>query len=586
MGNKGPTVAAAYPVRRNASAGPETHTVTTPSSRGVFVAMPTDRHHTVSAVIAQTLARHVGHCFGLMGNGNAYLLDALADTDVTYVPVRHEVAAVVAADAYYRTSGRIAAATATYGAGYTNTITGLAEAVRARTPLLFVVGDHPTTGPRSWDVDQQGISAAVGARTFVVGTADAATSTIRALQYALDHRAPAVLAIPYDLAAVEAGPQLPAGELIMPTPLAPDQSQIPSLARILDGARHPLLLAGRGAWLSGAAEVLARLAYRIGALTTTSAGAPRAVGPSPDGLDVDLGICGGFADDDAAKLINSADLVLVAGARLNPFTLRHQTAFAPDATVIQIDVAERPTHPVVDHFLRGDVRLSAEALLAELDGEPVHRWRDQAANRPDHRDPGTGLASDGLLDPRTVAYRLNQILPTDRTVVSDGGHFIGWAPTYWDIPAPNRLTLVGTEFQAIGLGFPSAVGAGAAVPDSTIVLTTGDGGGLMALADLDSMIRTVRRGVIVVWNDGYYGAELHQYGSKGLDTGPMRIRTADFAGLGRALGADGAVITTPDDLDQLESWLGTHADGVFVADCRVSPHVRAPYMTTQLNLTS
>ncbi|QDP97378.1 thiamine pyrophosphate-binding protein [Microlunatus elymi] len=548
--------------------------------------MSTDPEFTVSGVIAQTLARHLRHCFGLMGNGNAYLLDALAGTDVPFVAVRHEAGAVVAADAYYRACGRIAAATTTYGAGYTNTVTALAEAVRARTPLLLVTGDQPSTGARPWDVDQPGIAAAVGARTFVVGTDDAAAMTVAALQYALDHRAPVVLSIPYDLAAAGAGVQPTAAELIMPAPLAPDRTQIPALAGILDRAQHPLVLAGRGAWLSGASDVLARLAHRIGALTATSAGAPGVIGPAPDGLEVDLGICGGFADDDAAKLINSADVVLVAGARLNPFTMRHQTALGSDATVIQLDLADQATHPSVSHYLRGDVRLSAEALLAELGDAPVHRWRDRAANRSRHRDPGTGLAADGRLDPRSVAYRLNQLLPADRTVVSDGGHFIGWAPTYWDLPEPNRLILVGTEFQAIGMGFPSAVGAAAALPESTVVLTTGDGGGLMALADLDSMIRTVRRGVVVVWNDGYYGAELHQYGSLGLSTAPMRIRTADFAALGRALGAAGAVINTPDDLDQLARWLDAGSDGVFVADCRVSPHIRAPYMTTQLSLTS
>jgi thiamine pyrophosphate-dependent acetolactate synthase large subunit-like protein len=180
---------------------------------------------------------------------------------------------------------------------------------------------------------------------------------------------------------------------------------------------------------------------------------------------------------------------------------------------------------------------------------------------------------------------LNEILPADRTVVSDGGHFIGWAATYWDIPAPNRLIMVGTHFQSIGLGLPSAVGAGAALPETTIVLTTGDGGALMGLADLDTMIRTVRRGVIVVWNDGYYGAELHQYGSIGLDDRPMQIPQVDFAALGRAMGAEAAEITTIDDLGRLQDWLAKDVDGVFVADCRISPQVRAPYMSTQLALT-
>lgn len=549
---------------------------------------------TVSTVIARTLANsgatmsesRITHCFGVMGNGNAHLLDALAGTDICYIPVRHEVAAVVAADAFYRAAGRIAIATATYGPGFTNTLTALAEAVRAHSPLVLIAGDQPSTGPRPWDVDQRAIAAAVGARTFTVGLDDPGATTVDALRYAVQHRTAVVLAIPYDLAAAAAvqAPG-PVPEVIMPAPITPDRSSVLAAAELLTSAERPLLLAGRGAWLSGAGDVLAELAYRIGALTTTSAAGVGVFGAAPDGRDVDLGICGGFADDDAAKLINAADLVIVVGAGLNPFTMRHQTAFADDATVLQIDVADTATHQSVSFYLRGDVAATAEALLAELADEPVHRWRDQAANRGDHRDPGTGLAPDGLLDPKTVAHRLNDILPADRTIVSDGGHFIGWAPTYWDIPAPNRLIMVGTQFQSIGLGLPSAVGAGAALPDSTIVITTGDGGGLMASADLESVIRTVRRGVIVVWNDGYYGAELHQYGSKGLHTEPMRIPTVDFAAIGRAYGADSVAITSPDDLAILQRWLDSGTDGVFVADCRISPQVRAPYMQTQLSIT-
>ena len=121
---------------------------------------------TVSAHVAVTLAAHVDHVFGVMGNGNAYFLDALTcQTDARFVPVRHEAGAVVAADAFHRASGRLAAATTTYGAGFTNTLTALAEAVQAHVPLVLVVGDEPTSGPRPWDVDQIAMASAVGART-------------------------------------------------------------------------------------------------------------------------------------------------------------------------------------------------------------------------------------------------------------------------------------------------------------------------------------------------------------------------------------------------------------------------------------
>src|SRR5204862_7754221 len=141
------------------------------------------------AHLAQVLARHIAHVFGVMGNGDAYFLEALGrDTTATFTAVRHEAGADVAADAYFRASGRLAAATASYGAGFTNTLTALAEAVQAHVPLVLVVGDEPTSGPRPWDVDQIAMASAVGARTYTVGRADAAATTVIAVEHALTYR--------------------------------------------------------------------------------------------------------------------------------------------------------------------------------------------------------------------------------------------------------------------------------------------------------------------------------------------------------------------------------------------------------------
>lgn len=551
--------------------------------------MPRSEFSTVSQVIAQTLADQIDHCFGVMGNGNAYLLDALAATTISYVAVRHEGGAVAAADAYFRTSGRLAAATTTYGPGFTNGLTALAEAAQARTPLVLITGDAPSVGARPWDVDQPGIARGLGIETFTAGSRDPASVTLQAMRHARDHRTAVVLAIPYDLATAPAEGDAKTPELITRTSQAADADLVHQASGQLSAADRPLLLGGHGAWLSGAGPALTAVASRLGAATTTSA---LGRGLFDGDTVVDLGICGGFADDHDAKLIASADVILAVGASLNQFTMRHQTAFAADAQVIQVDIAEHPTHAAVTSYLRGDAQLTVQALLTDLErpqpehGDSRQHWPELTGYQRPQPDPGTGIAADGRLDPRSIATRLNEILPADRTIVSDGGHFLGWAPTYFDIPAPNRLIMVGTAFQTIGLGFPSAVGAAVADSEPLTVVMTGDGGGLMALADFETMIRTVRRGVVVVWNDGYYGAELHQYGSKGLNTAPMEIPTTDFAAMGDALGAESDVITDPDDLAHLERWLTSGHEGTFVADCRISPHVRAPYMSTQLDLTS
>ena len=538
----------------------------------------------VSAHVAHAVSAHVDHVFGLMGNGNAAFLDALHDTPVAYAAVRHEQGAVVAADAYFRASGRLAVATATYGAGFTNTLTALAEAVQAKVPLVLVVGDEPTSGPRPWGVDQIALASAVGARTYTVGRTDAAATTVIAIEHALAYRVPTVLAIPYDVGARDAGdlPEIPSP--VLPpavTPAGPFGTQaVAGLARTLAGAERPFLLAGRGAWVADAGRALGDLADATGAITASTA---LGRGVFPDAR-YDLGVTGGFGAEGAMALVREADVAVVFGASLNQFTMRFGDLFAPGTRVVQVDVAPAATHPHVGGYVRGDAGVVARALvheLAALDATPSG-WRESIDLAPLRaHDPGTGVvAADGRLDPRTVAARIGELLPDDRVVVSDGGHFIGWANMYWPVASPDRMLMVGTAFQSIGFGFPSVAGAAAAKPDATVVLTTGDGGGLMALADLETAVRAAGgRGVAVVWNDAAYGAEVHLYGLQGYAEPPMRIPEVDFAALGAAVGAEGVVVRELADLDRLGAWAAEPVDErrFLVLDCRISGSVIAPY---------
>lgn len=547
---------------------------------------------TVSAHVALTLAQHIDAVFGVMGNGNAYFLDAIeTQTDAVFTAVRHEQGAVVAADAHFRASGRIAAGTSTYGAGFTNTLTALAEAVQAHVPLVLVVGDEPTSGPRPWDVDQIALASAVGARTYTVGRADAAATTVIAIEHALTYRVPVVLAIPYDVAALEAGevPEAPSPRI--PAPLAPRgefaDAMLDEIAAALAGAERPFLLAGRGAWLSGASSALGELAAATGALTASSA---LGRGVFPD-TRYDLGVTGGFGADGAMELVRSADVAVVFGAALNQFTMRFGELFAPGTRVFQIDTAPAATHAHVGGFVRADARLAAEELVARIGtAGSAHPWRetvDVAAART--YDAGDDLAPDGRLDPRSAARRIAELLPEDRVVVSDGGHFIGWANMYWPVAAPDRMMMVGTAFQSIGQGWPSVVGAALARRESTVVLTSGDGGGLMAIADLESAVRAAGgRGMAVVWNDAAYGAEVNLYGLKGLAKGPMRIPEVDFAAFGAAVGAEGVVVRTLSDLDRLASWAeeDTATRRFLLLDLRISGDVIAPYQQEIIRVNS
>lgn len=518
---------------------------------------------TVSRVVTTVLGTGVDTAFALMGNGNAWLIDALPAAGIAVVPVRHEAATVAAADAFGRATRRLAVATTTYGPGFTNALTPLADAALARTPLLLVAGGPPTTGLRDFDVDQVGLARACGAQVFVATAADAATVTRQAMCATAE--GPVVLFLPDDQAELPASvsDDRPPVSVELPVP------DVDEAARLLAQAHAPLILAGRGADAS-----LVDVARRLGADVATTAPATgffRGV----DGVRV-LGICGGFASPGGAAAIAAADVVLVVGAGLNDFTMAHGAAFGPHTQIIQVDRREGPTHPRVDLFLRGDAGVMCPALLAALAGVDRDPSPEPVVGHP----AGDPLAPDGRLDPRSLFTRLDALLPRDRVVVTDGGHFLAWPCTYLSVPGPDHLILVGTAFRSIGLGFSSAVGVAVAAAGRTTVLVTGDGGGLMGLADAESLLRVVADTggccVIVVVNDAAYGAEIHQYATRGVDPAAMLIPEVDFAALLGSMGASSQVVRTLDDLESLRE----HREGALVLDCRVSRGVVAPFLTT------
>lgn len=534
-------------------------------------------NQTVSDVVADVCASHADVAFGLMGNGNAFFISNLTSRGMRYVSARHEAGTVAMADAYHRACGKVAIATVTYGAGFTNSLTALTEAAKARIPMVVVVGDAPSSGARDWDIDQVMVAQGLGVQTLTVTPDSAARITEDAWQTAYRERRPVLVAIPYDISALDAGTQHP---LKAPSTRQPLQAHAPStqrVARLLTQAQRPLIIAGRGAVVAGARAALLELGDKLGALFATSVMA-RNFFDSP----WDLGIAGGFARQEPVGLMRSADTVLVVGASLNMFQARYGSLFSPEATVIQVDERDSATSDQVTEFVQADAADFAWSLLEAVDPAVDGGWRAREPRVADMSfrfdQPAAEFALDGRLNPAAVAQLLDTVLPSERTIVQDGGHFSGWIPMYCQAPDPEGLMMVGTAFQTIGLGLPAAVGAAVARPDRMTVLISGDGGALMALADLETAARTIPSGVMVVFNDAAYGAEIHQYAVRGLDDTAMQIPEVDFSALGRAMGAQGTKMRSMADIAPLKDWLAHGAEGLFVLDVAISQTVVADYM--------
>ncbi|WP_037794774.1 thiamine pyrophosphate-dependent enzyme, partial [Streptomyces sp. Mg1] len=318
----------------------------------------------------------------------------------------------------------------------------------------------------------------------------------------------------------------------------------------------------------------------IGALYTTTVMTSGLFHDSP----WSLGVCGGFADPAAAALAGEADVIVAFGARLDTFTLHGGRILDPAATVVQVDLTAGPTAERVDVHVRGDAAVVAAQLLDALaaPAPPPPGWRTGATARALPAGwaarPYEDASAGGRIDPRTLTSALAPLLPAQRTVVLDGGHFIGWPAMYWRIPDPAGLVFTGAAFQSIGLGLAGAVGAAVGRPDRTVVAAVGDGGALMGLSELDTLIRSGRPALVVVYDDAAYGFEEHMYAPQGADSATMTFADTDFAGVARALGAAAATVRTVDDLDAVRSWRDRGSPGTLLLDCKVVSGVVAPYL--------
>jgi thiamine pyrophosphate-dependent acetolactate synthase large subunit-like protein len=565
--------------------------------------------------------------FGVVGSGNFHVTNALIAGGARYVAARHEGGAAVMADAWARTTGRVGVLSVHQGPGLTNAMTGIAEAAKSRTPLLVLAAEAPEIRS-NFHVDVAGLAAAVGAvPERLYSPASALADAHRAYGTALGRRT-VILALPLDIqaapyvqaAACEPGP-MPAIPLTYPPAPAPDA--VAALADALREARRPVFIAGRGA--RGRAADLERLADECGALLATSAVAKGLFGGNPWNLDVS----GGFATPLAAELIGRADLIIGWGCSLNMWTTRHGKLLGPQATIVQVD--DDPSaigaHRAVRFGVVGDVAETARAVADALgaggtaragettgvraraggeglagDGEPPSvralaggeagagggeppyvrdKENDAAGYRSDAlreriaregrwRDVAFADESDGeRIDPRTLSIALDDLLPAERTVAVDSGNFMGYPSMYLSVPDEAGFCFT-QAFQSIGLGLASAVGAAVARPDRLAVAALGDGGALMGVSELETVVRLGLPMVMVVYDDEAYGAEVHHFGPDGDPLDTVRFSAADIAAIGHGFGWQGVTVRSVADLAGVRDWLDGPRDRPLLVDAKVA----------------
>jgi thiamine pyrophosphate-dependent acetolactate synthase large subunit-like protein len=501
-------------------------------------------------VVEALRAEGVRHVFGIPGVHNLAIYDALLQQgDIQHVLARHEAGAAFMADGYARASGMPGVVIVTTGPGATNTLTPLAESYASSVPVLTVMSDIalPLVGRDLGSLHE--VVNQIQCFRPVTRWAEAVTDAKaipRDLQGAFDlfgsgRQGPIAISIPNDLLAAKVDATLaPAGRSRRPPC---DVHEIAEAARLLRGARKPLLVAGGGVVAAGAEAELGRVARRLGAPVITSV-MGRGVIPETDPLWQ-----GVMANKRATEeVFRAADVVFAAGCR---FTHRStqglllNLSFGPGQTLIQLDLDPmvlgrlyKPQLGIVGDARHGLGRL-ADALGA---GSPAVDW--------DHAWlAGLRTAANERYTPAVADFIrvLRERVAPDGIVVCDQTNVNYWMEWRYPVLAP-RTFLYPIGSATLGYAVPAAIGAKIAQPDRQVVAVVGDGGFCFSVNELLTAVKYNLGIVFLVLNDNRYGAIKYLQDRLFGRTGETELANPDFPALARACGAAAERVPSIDEL--------------------------------------
>jgi thiamine pyrophosphate-dependent acetolactate synthase large subunit-like protein len=528
-----------------------------------------------------------GHVFGVLGGGNFLASQAMHEAGCVFVPARHESAAVCMAAGYARMTGGLGLCTVHYGPAIVNALTGIAEAAQRRSPVLIVTG---CLGTPEDEADERLLALSGAEVRTVHSVLTLAGDTVEAAAFAVRERRPVVLRIPVGVQGAPSG-ELPA-DLSLPAAspgaasfddVSFDPASIDDLCELLATARGVLIVAGAGAL--PAVPELETLADRLGALLATTIRSHGVFAHNP----WSLGPAGAFGHPLFAGLAEASDVVLAFGASLNGWTTGHGKVLGADQRIVHIDVDVEALgrYQEVALGIVGDAKAVAGELLARGVSGPGVRTealRERIAASSWQATAPSGETEGPYVDPRTLTVALDGLLPAERTLVVDAGHFLGFPMRYFTVSGERGL-IFALHSEACGLGLPTAIGAQLADPGRLVVLAAGDGGLLMSASEFETLARLRAPVLVVVYDDAAHSGERHLFSAMGMAVDVTSFPPTDFVALASGYGIEGTTVRSTSDLGPVTDWL-TRRDGPFVVDAKIDPAILCDWIWSMLPATT
>lgn len=514
-------------------------------------------------------AQGVDCVFTLCGNHLLSVYDAVIDDGLRLIDVRHEAAAAHMADAWARVTGRPGVCLVTGGPGHTNALTGIATAWAADSPVIWLSGASELANQgmgAMQEMDQVGVARPVTKWSAEVTDARQIPRSLdKAFQIAQTGRpGPVHLTLPVDVVdtTVEEGEVEYAEptDWRVATRTSANPALVPAALDLLARAQRPVVVAGAGAWWTGAGEQLSAFVEATGLPVFT-------IDTARGLISDDHPLCFGYADpllNSAATLFGRADVVLLLGRRLD-FRLRYGQVFAPEARLIQVDAEPtdlgRNRRPAV--AIAGDVAAVLEQFLsyersASRRAEPPQRawsrgsWLEELTRA---REAGVasreaGESSDERpLHPLRIVREVRAVLGDDYCLTFDAGDFIQWGRQALPARQPGAWLRLG-PMATLGSAIPFAIAAKLARPRSRVIALTGDGGMGFYGFEFDTAVRHQVPFVTVVANDAAWGMERNlQIGIFGPDrVVASALQPTRYDRFVAVLGGHGEHVSAPEEL--------------------------------------
>ena len=527
--------------------------------------------------LVQSLEREgVEYIFGLSGGAAIPIFDALVDSKIKLILVRHEQGATHMADGYARATGKPGVALVTSGPGATNTVTGLLTAYMDSAPIIVICGqtNAPNLGKDAFqEADVTGITYPVVKHSYLIkDPRDIPRIAKEAFYIATSGRpGPVLIDVPKDVSSAPCdAPFVEIEDLDLPGYTVPgrgDPELIARTAELLRAAKKPLLYVGHGAVISGAGKAVMTLAEKLRApITNTLLGK----GAADETHPLHLGMLGMHGTAYANKAVVDCDLIIAIGARWDDRVTSKVEAFCADAVKIHIDVDAAEFNKVItpDVCIQGDARLVVEDLIPLVEAGDTKAWLDQCA-RWRKRHP-LKYPKKGGLRAQHVLDRLHHITEGRALITTDVGQHQMWAAQFC-LTTEGRNWITSGGAGTMGFGFPAAIGAQFSRPDAEVWAVVGDGGFQMTLPELATaaihdlpvkvlILNNNYLGMVRQWQEAFYDNRLSGVDLEG---------NPDFVKLAEAYGVKGLRIRRGVDIDRKLREAQAHSSGPVVVVAEV-----------------